>query len=49
MASTIRLYVGGALALAAGVALILHGDHDVGVALAVAGAAELGVKTATPV
>jgi hypothetical protein len=41
--------VGGVAVLAAGVGLLLAGEHTVGVALTVAGAGELGVKGATMV
>lgn len=46
-AACVRAVVGGVALLAAGVALIIRGEHTVGVALVVAGAGELGVKVAT--
>ena len=48
MGTQVRLYVGAALAVAAGVALTIAGQHEVGPALLTLGLAELGVKYAAP-
>lgn len=45
----ITLYVGGVAALVAGIVLLFKGQDQVGVALVVAGAGELGVKVASTV
>jgi hypothetical protein len=44
MGNSVRLYVGGGLTLAAGVALLVVKERDTGLALIATGLGELGVK-----
>lgn len=46
MSDTLVKFIGGITVMCAGLALVVSNHVDVGVALTVAGAAELGVKAA---